>query len=140
MNTKKHYAIDELAMLVDISARTIRYYIQQGLVSRPAGEKRGSHYTQQHLEQLLEIKKWQKEGLSLDRIKSLTGLNPEVSRVIPSTIRKPGDISVCSHIFINEGIEIQVDPAKADITPEQLRSFVAQITELYQQMKMDRRK
>ena len=140
MNNTKQYTIDELSILVDISKRTIRYYIQQGLVSRPAGEKRGSHYTQEHLEQLLEIKKWQKEGLSLERIKSLLTIDPDMTCITPSNTPKPGDISVWSRIFVDDGVEIQIDPGKADMTPEELRAFVAQFTELYQQIKSDRRK
>jgi len=140
MNSSKQYTIDELSMLVDVSKRTIRYYIQQGLVTRPAGEKRGSHYTQEHLEQLLEVKKWQKEGLSLERIKTLLTIDPEATRVTPSNTPKPGDISVWSRIFVDDGVEIQIDPAKADMTPEELRTFVTQFTELYTQIKSDRRK
>ncbi len=137
MMNEKQYTLDELSILVDISKRTIRYYIQQELVNRPSGEKRGAHYTQAHLEQLLEVKKWQKEGLSLERIKSLLSVNPQTSLITPTTTQQPGDISVWSRIFINDGIEIQIDPAKADMTAETLRSFVTQVTALYQQVKME---
>ncbi|VAW68684.1 hypothetical protein MNBD_GAMMA09-1838 [hydrothermal vent metagenome] len=139
MMTEKQYTLDELSILVDISKRTIRYYIQQQLVNRPDGEKRGSHYTQVHLEQLLEIKKWQKEGLSLERIKSLLGVNPDTSRITPATTQQPGDISVWSRIFINDGIEIQIDPIKADMTAEELRTLVTQVTGLYHKIKMERK-
>lgn len=140
MITEKQYNIDELSKLVDISRRTIRYYIQQDLLERPEGEKRGSYYTQEHLERLLEIKKWQKEGLSLERIKELLTVNPEIINVLPVRSQKPGDISVLSHVFIDEGIEIQIDPSKANMTSEELRSYIQKVSAMYQQVKNDRSK
>lgn len=65
------YSLDDLAERSDTPARTIRYYIQRGLVSRPVGEKRGAHYTAEHLQQLLQIRKWVGAGLSLQRIGEL---------------------------------------------------------------------
>ena len=140
MITEKQYNIDELSKLIDTPKRTIRYYIQLELLERPQGEKRGSYYTQEHLEQLLEIKKWQKEGLSLERIKELLTVNPEMINALPARSRKSGDISVCSHVFIDDGIEVQIDPSKADMTPEELRSFIENVSALYQQVKNDRSK
>lgn len=65
------YSLDDLAERSETPARTIRYYIQRGLVSRPVGEKRGAHYTPGHLRQLLQIRKWVGAGLSLQRIAGL---------------------------------------------------------------------
>ena len=38
------YALDQLATLAGVTSRTVRFYIAQGLVDRPDGEKRGAHY------------------------------------------------------------------------------------------------
>ena len=65
------YTLNELCSLVDMSIRTVRYYVQQGLVDRPEGETRAARYGQKHLDQLLLIKKWTAAGLSLDRIREL---------------------------------------------------------------------
>ena len=73
------YSIDELATLSVMPRRTVRYYIQQGLVDRPIGEKRAAYYTALHLEQLLSIRKWQRAGLSLDRIRELLA-DPEAGQ------------------------------------------------------------
>ena len=63
----------ELAQLADragVSPRTVRYYIQQGLL--PAPEKGpGAHYGPEHLERLLLIKKFQREHLPLAEIRRL---------------------------------------------------------------------
>ena len=84
--------------------------------------------------------KWQKEGLSLERIKELLTVNPEMINALPARSRKPGDISVSSHVFIDDGIEVQIDPSRADMTPEELRSFIEKVSALYQQVKNDRSK
>ncbi|MFZ5529752.1 MAG: helix-turn-helix domain-containing protein [Pseudomonadota bacterium] len=65
------YSLDDLAERSETPARTIRYYIQRGLVSRPHGEKRGAHYSAAHLRQLLQIRKWVGAGMSLQRIAAL---------------------------------------------------------------------
>ena len=135
MINEKRYALEEVCKLVDVTKRTIRYYIQQGLVGRPEGEKRGSYYTNQHLEELLEIKKWQKAGLSLDRIKELLVTDPESLTLPPPKMQEAGEISIWSRVFIDKGVEVQIDASKAEMTPEELRSFVEKITELYKQVK-----
>jgi len=132
----KKYTLEELATLVDISQRTVRYYIQQELVSRPLGEKRGAYYEQGHIEQLLEIKKWQNAGLSLERIKELL-VGSDETLVPPPRQKQAGDISVLSHIHINNGIELQVNPLQADLTPEQLRSLTKMVISAYNDIKKD---
>jgi len=115
------YSLDELGSLVDVPKRTIRFYIQQSLLDRPEGSKRGSYYVRRHLDQLLEIQKWQKAGLSLDRIRELIagsdGPLPPLKR------RKPGDVEVWSHLFVQEGVEVHIEPKLAGMTPEQVREF-----------------
>ena len=45
------HTLESLATLAGLTPRTVRYYIQQGLVDRPLGEKRGAYYLARHLEQ-----------------------------------------------------------------------------------------
>jgi len=120
-NTEK-YSLDDLASLVDLPKRTIRYYIQQGLVDRPEGAKRGAHYLRRHLEQLLEIQKWQKAGLSLERIAELL-IAPDGASLPPMQRRKPGEVQVWSHLFIGEGVELLIDPQQSDLDPKQIREL-----------------
>lgn len=84
------FNLDELSSLTEQSKRTIRYYIQIGLLDKPTGVGRGSHYTTQHLNQLLEIRKWQQAGLSLERIQELLRDQDDVGLVPPKPARKPG--------------------------------------------------
>ena len=64
------YNVDELADLGGVSRRTVRYYVQEGLLPAPLGVGRGRHYGRPHLDRLLEVKAWQESGLSLDEIRA----------------------------------------------------------------------
>ena len=73
------YSISELAQLADVTPRTIRFYVQQDLIPKPAGIGRGSHYTPEHLARLQEVKMRQRAGASLDSIrKKIVGTFYEV--------------------------------------------------------------
>lgn len=126
MSTKT-FSLDELCLLTDYSKRTVRYYIQLGLVSRPVGESRAAYYTSEHLGQLLRIKQLSADGVSLERIQEI--LHGEVSPV-PPRLRKSGTIEVRSHIYVAPGIEIQVVPEEAGISPESLRTFAAEVIKI----------
>lgn len=45
------FSADELCQLAAIERRTLRFYIDRGLVARPAGNTRSARYGPQHLEQ-----------------------------------------------------------------------------------------
>jgi DNA-binding transcriptional MerR regulator len=70
MMTNPTYAIGDLAELGGITRRTVRYYVQEGLIPPPLGRGRGRHYTESHLERLLEVKALQEKGLSLEAIRT----------------------------------------------------------------------
>ena len=68
-DTERSLSLDQLCILAELPRRTVRYYIQIGLVDRPIGETRAAYYTDSHLQQLLTIRKWTDAGLSLERIR-----------------------------------------------------------------------
>ncbi|BAV92238.1 MerR family transcriptional regulator [Candidatus Desulfovibrio trichonymphae] len=124
--SNKVFTLDELCTLTDCSKRTARYYIQLGLLSRPIGDGRAAHYTGTHLGQLLQIKKLSEAGVSLERIREV--LAGEKSPVSPRK-RHPGSVEVRSHLYVAPGIEIQISPEEAGMTPEQVRTFVREAME-----------
>lgn len=63
------YGIEELARLGGVTRRTIRYYVQEGLLPTPLGLGRGRHYGPEHLAQLRAVKTLQERGLTLDEVK-----------------------------------------------------------------------
>lgn len=123
-------SISELCAMTDLPTRTVRFYIQQGLVSHPVGEKKGAKYTKEHLDQLLAIKKWQAAGLSLERIGELLSSSGEAE--IPLKPRWPGMVEVWSHMHISDGVELHVEPGRARLSPEKLRSFLKLVMEAYE--------
>ncbi len=126
------YTLDELSGLVELPRRTVRYYIQIGLVNRPDGAGRGAHYTSQHLEQLLEIRKWQQAGLSLERIRELLSADENEPLIPPLRPRQAGTVEVWSHVVISDGIELTIDPQRANLTPEKVRELVKGVMDLYE--------
>lgn len=114
------YSLDQLSLMSDVPKRTVRYYIQLGLLDRPVGETRAAHYTQGHLDQLLRVKALAAAGVSLDRIRQV--LSGEPAPV--ATMRQAGSIQVRSHLYVAPGVEIQIDPEEAGLSPERLRAFV----------------
>ena len=67
-------SIDDLCATTGFTRRTVRYYLQIGLIDKPLGEKRGSYYLQHHLSQLLRIKQLSEAGRpSLERIRLVLG-------------------------------------------------------------------
>lgn len=115
------YLLADLCVLVDLPPRTVRYYVQIGLVDRPQGETRAARYGATHLEQLLLIKKWTAAGLSLDRIREL--LRGEPAPVAPRT-RAIGSVEVRSHLMVADGIDVVIEPGRAGLSPEQVRDFI----------------
>ena len=131
-NTDIKHTVDDLARLTETPVRTIRYYIQIGLIDRPVGEKRNAYYTAQHADQLLTIRKWQVAGLSLERIKEILS-EPSSGLLPPGKPRAPGTLEVWSHLIVADGVELTIEPGRANLSPEQLRSFARGVMALYQQ-------
>jgi DNA-binding transcriptional MerR regulator len=65
----ERYGVEELADLGGVNRRTVRYYVQEGLLPAPLGLGRGKHYGPEHLARLLEVKGLQEQGLPLDQIR-----------------------------------------------------------------------
>ena len=133
---KKNFTLDELADLVDLPRRTVRYYIQIELIDKPEGRGRGAHYSQQHLEQLLEIRKWQKAGLSLERIRELLQAPEESKGQLPlPLLRRRGSLEIWSHLVVDEGVELVIDACRANLKLEQVRALADGVMALYENIR-----
>jgi DNA-binding transcriptional MerR regulator len=71
------YTLSELARLSGVSARTVRYYIQSGLLPAPFGAGPGARYTEAHLDRLRLIRKLQSSHLPLSEIRRRTESIPD---------------------------------------------------------------
>ena len=137
-NDGDRIAIDELCALVDLPRRTVRYYIQEGLVDRPAGAKRGAYYTRRHVEQLMTIRTWQRAGLSLERIRELVSGGGETSSPLPPPrARRPGDVTLRTHVTLAPGVELVIDPQEAGLGAEAVRSIVRRAASLVDQTRKE---
>ena len=127
---EKTFDIEELAALAGLPRRTVRYYIQEGLVDRPSGSRKGATYGGRHLEQLLSIRRWKDSGLTLERIRQLleeqASPSPGVERP-----RGPGTVEVVTRVVVAHGVEILLEPHTSGMTPEQVRSFIAAVAETH---------
>jgi DNA-binding transcriptional MerR regulator len=130
--TDRSFSLDELAALADLPRRTVRYYIQLGLVDRPVGETRAAHYTTWHVEQLLAIRKWTQAGVSLERIREL--LSGEVPPVPPRP-RGAGSVEVWSHLVLADSVELMLESGRAGLSPTQVRAFFRGVMALYDTIK-----
>jgi DNA-binding transcriptional MerR regulator len=128
----KTFSLDDLCTLTDLPKRTVRYYMQMGLVDRPIGETRAAHYLTAHLDQLLKVKQLTDAGISLERIAEIQ--NGE-ELPVPAKPKKPGDIQVKSHVHVVPGIELQISPEEADMSPEQIRALVKAVMKTIQEIK-----
>lgn len=131
-DTSTPYSIDELSTLAGVTARTVRYYIAEGLLDRPEGEKRGAHYLDRHLQQLLQIRRWTEAGLSLDRIRELRA---GASDDPPPRPVRPGTVEVWSRVTLADGLELQIEPGRAGLSPEQVRAFVRAVQAAYREVR-----
>ena len=129
LNEDQRFAIDELCALVDLPRRTVRYYIQEGLVDRPVGAKRGAYYTKRHLEQLMTIRAWRRAGLSLEGIRERTAeVGDAAGALPPQRGRQSGDVALHTHITLAPGVELVIDPRQAGLSAEAIRALARRVT------------
>ena len=63
------YSLNDLARLADVTTRTIRYYVAQGLLPSPEAAGPATRYGEGHLARLRLIKRMQREHLPLSEIR-----------------------------------------------------------------------
>jgi DNA-binding transcriptional MerR regulator len=126
------YNIDELADLGGVSRRTVRYYVQEGLIPPPLGVGRGRHYGPSHLDRLLEVKARQEAGLSLEQIRARR--TPGSGR--PEPPPQPFPRSTWRRLALAPGIELHVShdiklpaPGRLDELVEWCRTHLSRNTE-----------
>ncbi|WP_353738343.1 helix-turn-helix domain-containing protein [Limnobacter sp.] len=130
--TTPTFSLDELCTLTGLQKRTVRFYIQSGLVPRPEGEKRGAYYLPIHLDTLLRIKTLTEAGISLERIREVLAGEPPA---VPPRARTLGSVSVRSHVLIAPGLELQICPDEANVSPEQIREFARLVSNQWNLLK-----
>ncbi len=77
-----YFNIETLAEKTGTTRRTIRYYVQRGLIAKPEGGGRGHYYTDEHLDRIKQIQRLSSQGVPLEAIKRLLsgGEDTEVAK------------------------------------------------------------
>ena len=118
----KTYSIDELCVITNLPKRTVRYYIQLGLVDRPVGETKAAHYLSEHLDQLLRVKKLTEARVPLEQIRQLIEAGED--EVVATSTRQPGSLEVKTHLYISPGIELLISAEESGLKPKQMRELL----------------
>jgi DNA-binding transcriptional MerR regulator len=122
------YAIGDLATLGGVSRRTVRYYVQEGLIPAPLGVGRGNHYATAHLDQLLRVKALQEAGQTLDEIRRALESPSRAARIKRSSPSAPATApalgrSLWRRLSVAPGVELHVDSTVDLPSPSALREL-----------------
>ena len=104
------YTMKQLSEETGLTARTIRYYITQGLVPKAVGKGKRAHYTDTHLTRLRDVQHELDRGRMLHELK-LVQVTGNVS--IPS--------STWTHYKLGPGVVLAVRGA---VDPPHLRRYL----------------
>ena len=129
MNERRHVRLklDELAERAGVSPRTVRYYVQRGLLTAPEFRGPDTVYEAEHLARLKAIRALQARHLPLDAIQeALTGrtldeveriakgalpdgavATPAVSRSTDDTVR-PAEVERVTRYALAPGLELHI--------------------------------
>jgi DNA-binding transcriptional MerR regulator len=130
------YGIAELAERGGVTRRTVRYYVQRGLLPTPLGTGRGPHYTPAHLQRLIHIRKLQENGVPLAEIATRLDGVPQTPASTPEAPpeRHTALRAASPHVLpagetwmrfvLADGVELHVRAGAARLQPSQLARLV----------------
>jgi DNA-binding transcriptional MerR regulator len=118
MNERPHtkYSIRELVQASGVPRRTVRYYVQRGLLPAPEGAGRGHFYRAEHLDRLMRIKELQGRGMGLDEIGARLEGPPAEDLPVP-------EIELATRIHIADGVELLISHGRETPRPAELRAL-----------------
>ncbi len=97
--------------------RTIRYYIQEGLLLPAAGRGKSSYYTPVHVEQLTLVRDLRAQGLSLEEIRATLTPAPETTQ---------DELDAWHRLRLRDDLEIHVRADAPEAVHELTRQFQEQ--------------
>ncbi len=73
----------------------------------------------------------------------VSGAHPRADRsegetTVPPIPRQRGSVEVWSHLVIDMGVEILLDPRRSGLTPEQVRALARGVMELFDRLRSER--
>jgi len=121
----ERYAVGELADRGGVSRRTVRYYVQEGLIPAPHGVGRGDHYGREHLDRLLQVKALQEAGRSLDEIRQLLHGGAAAAARPLVAVARPLPREVWRRVTVAPGVELHVSDDVRLPSPARLQELAA---------------
>jgi DNA-binding transcriptional MerR regulator len=118
------YAVGDLARLAGVSRRTVRYYVQEGLIPAPFGVGRGDHYGAEHLARILHVKAMQDAGKSLDEIRRASSGSRPKGQPQPAA-EPPIERTLWRRLTLAPGVELHVGDGVALPPPGRLQELAA---------------
>lgn len=131
MSLESRHAIGDLADLAGVSRRTVRYYVQEGLLPAPLGVGRGRHYGDQHLEHLLKVKALQEQGRTLDEIRRELSGPPRSKARTRSDAEPELAREAWRRVVVAPGVELHVSARVRMPPPGKLQDLAAWCRQLF---------
>jgi len=103
------YTIDDLQRMTGVPRRTIRLYIQRGLVPPALGRGRGRHYGEAHRIAIQRVQDLKRAGRKLDDIK-MGGRQLQEPMVGSAAQEEPSGGDVTRILLAEEGVWLEVGP------------------------------
>ena len=125
MTSVVRYAIGDLARLGGVTRRTVRYYVQEGLIPPPLGVGRGNHYGAEHLEQIIRVKTMQEAGRTLDEIRQGPSNRASVRRKADTAEAVRVDRSIWRRLTLAPGVELHLAGNVRLPTPGRVQELAA---------------
>jgi DNA-binding transcriptional MerR regulator len=125
MVDEARYGIEELAALGGVTRRTVRYYVQEGLIPTPLGVGRGRHYGKAHLARLQAVKALQEQGRTLDEVRDELEHGGARRRRAPAASRPEPQVerTAWTRVEVVPGVELHVSAERRLPPPGRLREL-----------------
>ena len=123
-----YYSLADLETLTHLPARTIRYYIQRGLLPGPQGTARAPIYGLEHLSALVEARRLTGEGLRLDAVIDRL----RARRGLPRSGPEVGAMWTSVHVAIGRGLTLIIDQRELQLSEGELRRVALAVTQAVQ--------
>ena len=123
------YGVEDLAERGGVSRRTVRYYIQRGLLPPPRGLGRGKHYTEAHLSTLVRIRELQETAVPLETIAAQLNQRESVHTFVGAEAGE-AQTAQTSWTRVVLGPDVELHLRGRRLSEEQLRRLAMAVTKV----------
>ncbi len=132
------YSIQDLSDQTSLPRRTIHFYVQQGILPPPEGNRGDAYYTESHLLRLKLIPLLRRQGLKLDDIRArLHGLDESALRELYEQIYAPAPPTLLptsqpfAHYALPAGMTLLVPASLTPSERKKLTELLKAVNEIF---------